>query len=116
MRRFIMKNKCQSKPLAYKINNNTSHNSTFVKENVVISNEWEVEEGVLVIGDRKNNNEKNIKDMDTQEKIMMANAILNKQDESINKVKKVRKDRGLIEKTESSKIILTEDNRELLND
>ena len=116
MKRFIMKNKCQSKPLAYKINNKTSRNSTFVKENVVISNEWEVEEGVLVIGDRKNNNEKNIKDMDTQEKIMMANAILNKQDESINKVKKVRKDRGLIEKTESSKIILTEDNRELLND
>ena len=53
--------------------------------------------------------------MDTQEKIMMANAVLNQTD-MLTKVKKVRKDKGLIEKTESSKIILTEDNRELLND
>ena len=66
--------------------------------------------------EKENNVEKNIKDMDTQEKIMMANAILNQTDASINKVKKVRKEKGLIEKTESSKIILTEDNRELLND
>ena len=118
MRRFIIKNKCQSRPLAYKTNAETSKNNTFVDNNVVITNEWEVEEGVLVIGDGKGKNkkDKNIKDMDTQEKIMMANAILNNQDEFSNKVKKVRKDKGLIEKTESSKIILTEDNRELLND
>lgn len=64
----------------------------------------------------ENNIEKSIKDMDTQEKIMMANAILNQTDMTTNKVKKVRKEKGLIEKTESSKIILTEDNRELLND
>ena len=64
----------------------------------------------------ENNIEKSIKDMDTQEKIMMANAILNQTDMITNKVKKVRKEKGLIEKTESSKIILTEDNRELLND
>lgn len=64
----------------------------------------------------ENNVDKNIENMDTQEKIMMANAILNQTDASINKVKKVRKEKGLIEKTESSKIILTEDNRELLND
>ena len=31
-------------------------------------------------------------------------------------VKKLKKDRGLIERTESSKIILTEDNRQVLND
>lgn len=31
-------------------------------------------------------------------------------------VKRVKKDRGLIERTESSKIILTEDNRQVLND
>ena len=60
--------------------------------------------------------EKNINDMDTQEKIMLANAVLNQDDAITTKVKKVRKDKGLIEKTESSKIILTEDNRELLND
>ena len=64
----------------------------------------------------ENNIEKSTKDMDTQEKIMMANAILNQTDMITNKVKKVRKEKGLIEKTESSKIILTEDNRELLND
>ena len=34
----------------------------------------------------------------------------------MTKIKKIRKEKGLIEKTESSKIILTEDNRELLND
>jgi hypothetical protein len=31
-------------------------------------------------------------------------------------VKRLKKDRGLIERTESSKIILTEDNRQVLND
>lgn len=63
----------------------------------------------------ENNIVENLNEMDTQEKIMMANAILT-QTEPSTKVKKVRKDKGLIEKTESSKIILTEDNRELLND
>ena len=33
-----------------------------------------------------------------------------------NQVKVVKKDRGLIERTESSKIILTEDNRQVLTD
>ena len=67
-------------------------------------------------GKKENNVEKNIKDMDTQEKIMIAKAVLNNQTDNITTVKKVRKEKGLIEKTESSKIILTEDNRELLND
>ena len=31
-------------------------------------------------------------------------------------VKRVKRDKGLIERTESSKTILTEDNKELLND
>jgi len=33
-----------------------------------------------------------------------------------NEVKIVKKDKGLIERTESSKIVLTEDNRQVLND
>ena len=33
-----------------------------------------------------------------------------------NHVKVVKKDKGLIERTESSKIVLTEDNRQVLND
>ena len=31
-------------------------------------------------------------------------------------VKVIKKDKGLIERTESSKIVLTEDNRQVLND
>ena len=33
-----------------------------------------------------------------------------------DQVKVVKKEKGLIERTESSKIILTEDNRQILND
>lgn len=33
-----------------------------------------------------------------------------------NRIRRVKSDRGLIERTESSKIILTEDNRQILND
>lgn len=49
--------------------------------------------------------------MDTKEKIQMAAEILDSSD--VN-VKKIKKEKGLIERTESSKTIITEDNRELL--
>ena len=49
--------------------------------------------------------------MDTKEKIQMAAEILEGGD--VN-VKKIKTEKGLIERTESSKIIITEDNRELL--
>jgi hypothetical protein len=49
--------------------------------------------------------------MTTSEKIAMAQSVLN--DAS---TKRIKKDKGLIERTESSKTILTEDNKELLND
>ena len=88
MKRFIIKKNLSKKPLIKK------HNEMVIETHV----------------------EKNINEMDTQEKIMMANAILNQTDMAETKVKRVRKEKGLIEKTESSKIILTEDNRELLND
>jgi len=42
--------------------------------------------------------------------------ILSKEDNKKNNVKRLKKDKGLIERTESSKTILTEDNKELLND
>ena len=89
MKRFIVKKNLSKKPIQ--------------KHNVNV---------VLI----ENKEEKNINDMDTQEKIMLANAVLSQSDDNLTKVKKVRKDKGLIEKTESSKIILTEDNRELLID
>jgi hypothetical protein len=58
----------------------------------------------------KDNKKENKKDMD---KISMAEAIIN--DES-KAVKRIKKDKGLIERTESSKTILTEDNKQLLVD
>lgn len=55
--------------------------------------------------------------MNTKEKVELAAAILAQDNISDDKnIKKVKKEKGLIERTESSKIILTEDNRELLND
>ena len=67
-------------------------------------------------GNKKENNESelNTKVMDTREKIELASSILEM--EAQPKVKKVKKDRGLIERVEGSTIILTEDNKELLID
>lgn len=65
------------------------------------------------------NNENNINEnknvMTTSEKIEMAKNVLNGNNTAAP-VKRVKKDKGLIERTESSKTILTEDNKELLND
>ena len=62
----------------------------------------------------KNNKKKNKKDMAINEELISA---AEEQASALsNNVKVVKKDRGLIERTESSKIILTEDNRQVLND
>lgn len=61
----------------------------------------------------KNNSKKLNEDMD--EKINRAEEIMNNM-KAANHVKVVKKDKGLIERTESSKIVLTEDNRQVLND
>ena len=53
--------------------------------------------------------------MTTSEKIAMAQNVLSGSDAAAP-VKRVKRDKGLIERTESSKTILTEDNKELLND
>ena len=92
-------------------------------ENIVVEEEKQeiVEEKPIVVEPTieveeivKNNEEiKEDNVMDTKEKIQMANAILNAEQP---KVKKVKKEKGLIERTESSITILTEDNRELLKD
>lgn len=47
------------------------------------------------------------------DKISMAEQIIN---DTPAPVKKIKKDKGLIERTESSKIVITEDNKQLLND
>ena len=54
---------------------------------------------------------KNDKVMDNR--IKMAEEIIN---DTPKAVKRIKKDKGLIERTESSKTILTEDNKELLKD
>ena len=53
--------------------------------------------------------------MDTRDKITLAASILDSM-EAQPEVKTLRREKGLIERTESSKIILTEDNKELLHD
>ena len=63
---------------------------------------------------KKNNKKKNEEDM-TLEGIERAEALAQSLS-SPQEVKVVKKDRGLIERTESSKIVLTEDNRQVLND
>ena len=59
----------------------------------------------------ENNNSKIDNVMD---KISMAESIINSNTEK--EVKRIKKDKGLIERTESSKTILTEDNKQLLVD
>ena len=63
---------------------------------------------------KKNNKKKNEEDM-TLEGIERAEALAQNLSNP-QEVKVVKTDRGLIERTESSKIVLTEDNRQVLND
>ena len=52
--------------------------------------------------------------MVNEEKLNTAEEIVNNLNS--DNTKRIKKEKGLIERTESSKIILTEDNRQLLND
>lgn len=60
--------------------------------------------------ENKNQTNNNVM-MTTAEKVEMAQAILD-----TPSVKKIKKDKGLIERAETNKTILTEDNKELLID
>lgn len=59
------------------------------------------------------NNKKENKNVMNIDKISMAESIINDEPKA---VKRIKKDKGLIERTESSKTILTEDNKQLLVD
>jgi len=72
-------------------------------------------ENVVVNNKEENKIVENKSVMTTEEKIRMAQNVLSGADMTAQ-VKRVKKDKGLIERTESSKTILTEDNKELLND
>ena len=63
---------------------------------------------------KKNKSGKKVNDM-TLENIERAEVLAQNLDAE-REVKIVKKDKGLIERTESSKIVLTEDNRQVLND
>ena len=61
----------------------------------------------------KNNKKNRKEDMINKDQITAIEAAMEKMQPE---VKVVKSDRGLIERTESSKIIITEDNRQVLND
>lgn len=63
---------------------------------------------------KKKANENNEKKEEVMDKISMAESILDTTPQK--EVKRLKKDKGLIERTESSKTILTEDNKQLLVD
>ena len=92
MAKFIMKHIINRKP----------------QINVNVGN---VNESTKNVEEEKNKNEINEKVMTTSEKIEMAQNVLNG-----TTTKRIKRDKGLIERTESSKTILTEDNKELLKD
>lgn len=64
----------------------------------------------------KNNKEKQDIVMNDKEKIIKAEEILSQNVGNEKNIKRVKKEKGLIERTESSKIVITEDNRQVLND
>lgn len=66
---------------------------------------------VNVAKENKINENKSV--MTTSEKIAMVKDVINN---APSTTKRIKKDKGLIERTESSKTILTEDNKELLKD
>ena len=59
----------------------------------------------------KNNDTKNNEAMDIEQIEKLASELTPEQT-----TKKIKKDKGLIERTESSKIMITEDNKQLLTD
>jgi len=68
---------------------------------------------VFHMEEKKNNIQKKDKDMTTEQIERVEDLVQN-----INKpkVKVIKKEKGLIERTETEKVVLTEDNRQVLND
>lgn len=122
MARFIIKRRQEHIP----VKRNTSYignKKVDFQENKPIDKEENFQESVQEKEDishtnsENDNKEENKVVMNTAEKVEMANKILAQQESMPKqKIKKIRKDKGLIERTESSKTILTEDNKELLID
>ena len=132
--RFFNKRKQTFKPFKQvtRYNNSTTIEKTpiveekiAVEENIVIEPiEVDVEEEKTDIVENNvetkstiKNKRKKKSNMDTKEKVELASQILNNSNnEKDFQFKRIKKDKGLIERTESSKTIITEDNKELLVD
>lgn len=118
MGRFIIKHIDNRKP---QVKNNTVCVRPSVSSNIQTP---KVEEKIEldVVDEKKeeitpkveNNVKEEVKVMTTSEKVAMAQSVLS--NTRTAQVKRVKRDKGLIERAESSKTILTEDNKELLND
>ena len=109
--RFIGKHLQERKPQkSFIVNTPTKENS--VEETI---EEVKTEEVKKPVKKRKNKIEENKSTMNTSEKIAMAQEILGDGNANDN-FKILKRDKGLIERTESSRTILTEDNKELLID
>lgn len=107
MKKFIIK-KLQNKKLQKRWFGNNVKQEQVAKPQIV--------EEQIVVEEPIESNDANIEPitemMDTKEKIKLAAEIL----ETQPKVKRIKKEKGLIERDERTKTILTEDNRELLID
>jgi len=84
------------------------------KKNIVKIIEQPVIVKEEVVETKKNKNSKKNNTMKLEE-IAKAEELVNDMNKPQN-VKIIKKERGLIERTESQKVILAEDNRQILND
>lgn len=85
------------------------------EEEVVIKDAKKEEKSTKVKS--KKNKEENIGEFMDENKLKQAEELVNAlSGVDPNQIKRIKSDRGLIERTESSKVVLTEDNRQILND
>lgn len=94
--RFINKHIANMKPQKSNIVTKVASKEAFSKE---------------IVEEKVNNEDKKEDTVMNTDKIGMAEAVL---DETPKAVKKIKKDKGLIERAESSKTIITEDNKQVL--
>ena len=118
MIKFINKKSCN-------LRNNSGFDKKRKQEEVkteVLIEEKPIEETAPVKPQKKNNKKDKNKEINTEESMdnttlqqaeMLVNALNGVEPE---RIKKVKSEKGLFERTESSKIYLTEDNRQILND
>jgi hypothetical protein len=86
------------------------------KQEDVVIEEVKKEEKPIKVKSKKNK-EENIGEFMDENKLKQAEELVNAlSGVDPNQIKRIKSDRGLIERTESSKVILTEDNRQILND